>query len=237
MQRIIFLLTSAFLLVGLAVSAAEKEATWGTVKQASTQVDDTLVPAAKPVVQTSEAVYYADHAPAGFYGEVQRHKNGINLKMHYPTGVRPDDAIPGHVYTVWMFLFEDPSKCADPAACHLITDDFVHFENGEFDKIATTGLIGPVAAGKATSSGVTFNGHIKKDQVYEEFFGTLSDPLNTQIGLLIQSHGPAIPGLIDAMMKHNGAGCDNLLAEFGLPLNPDHIGPNQCSDPFFIHFN
>lgn len=231
MKRLTLALTvaTAGALCGLAF--AENPTSWGHVKNGAKEAS----PAAKPTISTAEGMYYSGGS-TGWFGELKRQKNGVNLNFHFATGANPEDAVHGHLYTVWMFIFDDPSLCQDPDACNIFIDDLGPAFDGDPSTIpAATAIIGPVAGGQAGANGVNFNGHVKKDQPYDEFFGTLTDP-NAQIGILVQDHGPAVQGLVSAMMQHNSAGCNNFL-DIGLPLNPDHVGPNTCTDPVYLHFN
>lgn len=131
----------------------------------------------------------------------------------------------GHVVTMWWVIFNNPDECENPnptleAACG-IPDLF----NGDVEA-SVMGGDGNIVGGSGRS---TLAGHLREGQLktfHPAFRGTpgLVDAMRAEVHLVLRSHGPAIPGMIEEMRTTFEAACTpESSAGFG-------SGPNECAD-------
>lgn len=171
--------------------------------------------------QTRSVVHYLnpDFTPGpeveGSWGKLATNARGASFTLH--TG----DLQAGNAYTIWWIIFNDPPACTNPNAV-LGTlcgpGDLGNGAAGPAVLYATGHVVrtdGPVSFGASLSVG---------DEPEAGLFGTLSDPLNAEIHLVVHDHGPVIQGR-EAEMTHTfDAGCGA-----GEPNEP-------CVDPQAIAF-
>ena len=95
---------------------------------------------------------------------------------------------PGHAYTVWAVIFNDPAHCVD--GCD--GSDLANPEVGGVSVLATGGVA-------------------RRDhrQFRLRLAGTdgLENPAGAEIHLVVRSHGPAIAGLIGEQISTLNGGC------------------------------
>jgi hypothetical protein len=136
------------------------------------------------------------------------------------------DLIPGHVYTLWLLIINNPSECADfPADC---TAGDILFNTEAVQADVTYG--GGIVAGRRGMG--TLSGHMSVGELPNAWFGHgLQETRNADIHLVVNDHGPAIPGMVDEMLHTYRGGCtdDSLPPPFPATAKSDGApGPNTC---------
>ncbi len=142
----------------------------------------------------------------------------------------------GQAVTLWFVVFNNPSACA--ASCGLADLLFNEAAQGDF-------LVG---AGHVTGGGgrANFGAHLAVGDTRGSAFPEigmpdrpigLTDPWNAQVGLLLHSHGPMVPGqVLKAQLSSFTGGCTVFLGDLELPGSgiadsaddvPDAVG--ECS--------
>lgn len=108
---------------------------------------------------------------------LHRKKDRVTANIH-TNGLTPGDA-----YTVWFIVFEAPDKFVDA----LYATGGVVSDNGVANFTAT------LSEGDASGSIATNTG--------------LTDAEHQGVHMVIRSHGPAIPGMVDEQITTVGGGC------------------------------
>lgn len=130
---------------------------------------------------------------------------------------------PGHVYTVWFVLFNQPEECA-ASPC-----------TGK-DLLGTTDAVGG-EAGYATGQIADENGrasffaHMNLGDVPNAWFGNGFTNPNAEIHLVLMDHGPQIEDKVDAMLGTLRGGCtdESVPAAYPDTAKADGFaGPNRC---------
>ncbi|NJY61687.1 hypothetical protein HC174_02810 [Salinimicrobium sp. CDJ15-81-2] len=152
---------------------------------------------------------------------LRRTKNGLTI--NYKT----DGLIPGHTYTMWWVIFNNPEACAT-TPCTM--DDFMNAGEVQPVLIYGTGhLVGQSGKGN-------FSSHLKvgdNDGSINELLGLPEvggilegNAFSAEVHMIIRSHGPAIPGLINEQISIFTGGCEVDFAPF--TEIPDEEG--ECGD-------
>jgi len=150
-----------------------------------------------------------------------RNKNGITVNF------MTTNLIPGHAYTLWWIIWNNPQYCAVPGECN--DPDFGNAEAVGVDVLFAAGHV-------ADEDGVgTFSGHLRVDGAKGAFSSLgLEDgnAFSAEVHLVLRSHGPAIPGMVNEQISTVGGGCD---VELGIFVAiPEEVG--ECGDiEFAIH--
>lgn len=131
----------------------------------------------------------------------------------------------GHVVTMWWVIFNVPSECEHPvdeigAACGL--EDL---SNPDVQASVMGGdghIVG--ASGRSTHAG-----HLREGEIstyHPDFVGSpgIIDAMEAEIHLVLRTHGPMIPGMIDEMRSTFEAACTPESS------NGHGNGPNECAD-------
>jgi hypothetical protein len=134
-----------------------------------------------------------------------RNSQGISLTLH-TTGITPGDAV-----TVWWVIFNNPEACGG-SPCGL-----ADLGNPAVNASVLFAAGHVIGGGNSTS----FASHLNVGDVSEALFGPgLLDPFNAEVHLVVRTHGPAIPGMVDEQIHEFAGGCP----------------PNTCDDiQFSIH--
>ncbi len=131
----------------------------------------------------------------------------------------------GHVVTMWWVIFNNPDACENPIPAISADCGLPDLFNPDVRASVMGGdghLVGE--SGKSTHAG-----HLREGEIitfHPAFVGTpgLLDAMGAEIHLVLRTHGPAIPGMIDEMRTTFEAGCTpESSAGFG-------DGPNECAD-------
>jgi hypothetical protein len=131
---------------------------------------------------------------------------------------------PGHAYTVWLVVINEPSACAaDPCSA----SDILQKPSTESQ---VTYAAGHVVGGSGNG---TFAGSRRIGPIPEGWLAGrgLDDPLGAQIQLVLNDHGQKIPRFMPGMIHTYRAGCTDasLPAIFPPTAFADgEPGPNTC---------
>ena len=175
---------------------------------------DRAVAANHPIKDVQE-VFEAGN-PSNVLGEsaLIRSPNGISAQVK-TTGLAP-----GHVYTLWFVVFNNPHECVD--GC-----------NGP-DLVGNAAVNGTLAFGAGVIAGpdgtATLSGHVKEGDTsgYPLDFPIqlpgaadgLVDSDTAEIHLVVRSHGEKIPGLVAEQMLTFSGGCDeNVCADVQVAIH------------------
>jgi hypothetical protein len=134
----------------------------------------------------------------------------------------------GQAVTMWFVIFNEPEACfATP--CGLA--DLLFNEDAEGDFLVGAGtVIGGSGSGD-------FAGHLQVGDVRGSAFPEigipervigLTNPRTAQVGLLLHSHGPKVPGqLLASQLSSFTGGCDVFLGDLELPGSGIADGPDD----------
>jgi hypothetical protein len=154
----------------------------------------------------------------GAWAQLVRNDRGTAFNFH------ARELNPGHVYTVWFIIVNDPAACAT-SPC---TAADVILNNEGVDSDVTYGA-GHVAG---NSGSATFSGQISAGELPNSWFGNgFTNPRGAEIHLTVNDHGPAIPDLVSNMLHSYRGGCtdESLPPIFPATAFADGIpGPNTC---------
>lgn len=189
----------------------------GALTVASTQAN-----AAGAMRQQAQIVWHPQSGSgpvAGAQMELVRNESGVsyNIQTH--------SLNPGHVYTVWFAVVNKPELCAVPYGCTPM-DILTNAAVVDGDVVYAGGNI----AGGSDLGG--FGGHIAAGPLANSWFGNgFSNPMGGHIHLVLNDHGPKIPGMVSNMLHTYRGGCTDasLPGIFPATAFADGIpGPNTC---------
>lgn len=190
--------------------------------------------------QTGSPVYTFPGGPdqmliEGASAHVVRTKNGVNFR------VNTNSLMPGHAYTLWVVIFNEPGQCLTaPDTC--TPADLFH-PGAKPDMLYGAGVIAG-GSGRATLAGRTRVGDVSGS--VQPPAGLLSygliDPFGAEFHLVVHHHGPVIPEFMPDMIQSLAGGCtDAGIPAQGEPspwndyaLSPAYgqefgrLGPNAC---------
>lgn len=187
-------------------------------------------PAASKASHSTRTVFsLADLSPVGS-AKLVRNDHGVSVTLS-TTGL-----VPGHVVTLWAVFFNAPQNCVGDVTPFGSRCDVADVFNADAkpDVVYLAGRrIG--GSGKATYAGRRNEGD-NSGSILPTWLGLpspgLIDAGTVEIHLIVHSHGPAIPGLVDEMLHSFNAGCDPVF-DPALPDVPEELGtygPNTCMD-------
>ena len=157
-----------------------------------------------------------------------RNDNGITMNL------KTSGLIPGHAYTVWWVIWNNPENCGHGSPPCSGAD----FLNGKAVGVDVLFAAGHVAGGSGKGN---FGSHLSEGDASGsiiELFGLgleplgLTDARKAEVHLVVRSHGPAIPGQVDDQINSFGGGCTTFLP--GFSEIPDEVG--ECADIQFAIF-
>jgi hypothetical protein len=163
---------------------------------------------------------------------LHRSKNGLTVNYH------ATDLTPGYAYTLWWVIWNRPDLCGTENQCAVT--DFLD-PDVEVDVLYAAGhVIG--ASGKGHFSARLNAGDIS-ESIYDiqglpQPYGLqLGNSLSAEVHMVLRSHGPAVPGIVNEQINSYTGGCPNDGLYYGFPPFteiPDEIG--ECGDyQFAIH--
>lgn len=150
--------------------------------------------------------------------QLVRTDRSVNASLH------TRDLIPGHVYTLWFIVINNHEACAtDPC-----TAGDILFNTVAVQADVTYG--GGIVAGGSGAG--TLSGHLAEGALDNAWFGNgFQDARNAEIHLVVNDHGPKIPGMVAEMLHTYRGGCtdESLPGSFPATAKSDGIpGPNTC---------
>lgn len=191
---------------------------------------------AKGQAQRSHAPVFAFTDPETRIGDSTLQRGADDIKMKLQT----DHVTAGDALTVWWMVFNQPDACTPPACGE---DDI--FVDGDprnplnEAQIEAADIVAAFATGKVASS----KGHARfsaklaafePDGTREIIFGTgpaLKDAAGAEVHLIVRSHGPAVPELLDGQLSSYVGGSDHFLTP---PSVPTSVG--ECAEiQFAVH--
>ncbi len=145
------------------------------------------------------------------------------------------DLTPGYAYTLWWVIWNNPENCGDPFECS--DTDFPIAGLVGLEVLYATGLV-------ANKSGRgNFSASLNVDDDSESVnvpFGLphrggleSGNTYSAEVHLVLRSHGPAIPELVDEQIGGYFGGCTTFFPAFS--DNPDEI-PNEVGECGDIEF-
>jgi hypothetical protein len=176
----------------------------------------------------------------GASASLVRTKNGVNFR------VDTRSLVPGHAYTLWVVIFNDPGECLTaPGTC--TPSDLFH-PAAKPDMLYGAGVIAS-GSGSATLAGRTRVGDVSGS--VQAPVGLLSngliDPYGAEFHLVVHHHGPVIPAFMPDMIQSLAGGCTDagipaqgssspwndyaLSAAYGGEFG--RLGPNACESVQF----
>lgn len=133
---------------------------------------------------------------AGASSTLVRNSNGATT-----TFLSPGLAV-GEVYTLWWVIFNHPENCSG-GVCNL--DDVLPFPGNAAAGVSLLYGGGHVIP---TSGRGNFADHLAVGDTSGAMFGPgLIDPLNAVVHVVLRTHGPVIPDLLDEQLSTFGGGC------------------------------
>jgi hypothetical protein len=176
----------------------------------------------------------------GASAHIVRTPNGVNFR------VNTNSLMPGHAYTLWVVIFNEPGQCH--TAPDMCTPADLFHTGAKPDMLYGAGVV-TGGSGMATLSGRTRVGDVSGS--VQAPAGLLSygliDPFGAEFHLVVRDHGPVIPEFMPDMIHSLAGGC----TDAGLPaqgvsspwndyaLSPEYggefgrLGPNACIDVQF----
>ena len=154
------------------------------------------------------------------WGTSTLHRNDSGITVNY----KVEGLIPGHAYTLWWVVWNNPENCAGyPGIC--MDTDFANHEQIMPEVMYAAGhVVGEDGIGN-------FSGRLAENDasgsINVEFmglpsYGGLLDARGAEVHTLLHSHGPAIPGLVHEQISSFWGGCEVDLGIFtgNIPMNP-----------------
>lgn len=155
---------------------------------------------------------------------LHRNKNGITANF------KAEGLYPG-AYTIWWVIWNEPDNCADPGAC--MEPDFANAVAVEVEVMYAGGhVVGNNGKGN-------FSAHLNAGDDSPESMNTsfgfpsvgglrVGNTFDAEVHIVLRTHGPAVPGLINEQIGSYAGGCDTPFLIPPFTAYPDEIG--QCAD-------
>lgn len=155
---------------------------------------------------------------------LHRNENGITVNF------KAENLHPG-AYTIWWVIWNKPQECGVPGEC--LEPDFAIADDVEVEVMYAGGnVVGNNGKGN-------FSGHLNVDDdsgsINEGFFALNSygglqsgNTLDAEVHVVLRTHGPTVPGLVNDQISSYEGGCDDPLLYLPFTVYPDVIG--ECAD-------
>ncbi|SDE66185.1 hypothetical protein [Limimaricola pyoseonensis] len=142
---------------------------------------------------------------------------------------------PGHVYTMWVAILNQPENCEMVSADHCTAGDVV----GRADIVDSDVTYGDGAIAGADGS-ATFRTFVPAGALEGSWMGNaLKDPMGAEVHFALHDHGPMIEGQLPEMLTTARAGCTDESLPAGWPDSAranGATGPNACQMAQFSIF-
>jgi hypothetical protein len=154
---------------------------------------------------------------SGASAKLVRTDNGVSASL------QAMDLNPGHVYTLWFIVLNNSGACnSSPCSAG--------------DVLFNTAVQGDVTYGGGIVAGEsgkgTLSGHLAEGALANAWLGNgFQDARTAGIHLIVNDHGPAIPGMVGEMLHTYRGGCtdESLPLLFPATAKRDGTpGPNTC---------
>lgn len=161
-------------------------------------------------------------------GAATLHRNGNGITVNYKT----TGLMQNHAYTLWWVIWNKPENCDGPCD----DADFFIADQVEVDVLYGGGhVVG--ASGKGNFSATLKAGDDSGS--INDLFGLppagglqVGNTMAAEVHMVLRSHGPAVPGLVNEQIGSYEGGCEVDLPPF--TDIPDEIG--ECGDMEFAIF-
>ncbi len=159
---------------------------------------------------------------------LHRNKKGITVNF------KAKGLTPG-AYTLWWVIWNYPELCATPNECGADADF-------EYDNAKLVGVDVLFAAGHVVGkNGVgNFSAHLNLNDASESIndiqglpvdIGGLHNAQDAEVHLVLRTHGPKVPGVVNEQISSYEGGCDDPFLYYPFTEYPDAIG--ECADIVF----
>lgn len=154
---------------------------------------------------------------------LHRNNNGVTVNFK-ATGLKP-----GHAYTVWWVIWNNPEECIVPGAC----------SDGDFgDPDVQVELMYANGHVVGSNGKGNFSAHLNENDSSGTInplfglpsYGGLADAQKAEVHVVLRSHGPKIPGIVNEQIGSYLGGCPQTFP-YGFPPFteiPDEVG--ECGD-------
>lgn len=155
---------------------------------------------------------------------LHRNKNGITANFK-ATNLKPG------AYTIWWVIWNEPQNCATPGEC--IESDFATPVEVAVEVMYAGGhVVGNNGKGN-------FSAHLNAGDDSPESMNTsfgfpsvgglrVGNTFDAEIHVVLRTHGPAVPGLVNEQINSYRGGCDNPFLYAPFTVYPNEIG--ECAD-------
>ena len=162
-------------------------------------------------------------------GSSTLHRTNNGITVNY----RSTELSPGYAYTLWWVIWNNPEDCGIPGECADTDFGSVEVEvlYGSGHVVGNNGVgnfsarlnVGDVSGSINALFGLPPAGGLQS-----------GNTLSAEVHLVLRSHGPAIPGLINEQIGSYVGGCTDPFAIAPFTEIPDEVG--ECGDiEFAIH--
>jgi hypothetical protein len=151
----------------------------------------------------------------GAWSRLLRNDSGISLTIN-TYGLEP-----GETFTVWWVVFNYPEFCNGGCG----EDDVLLFGGPAEVQGTVLYATGHVVGGSGQGK---FGAHLSVGDASDALLGIgpgLVNPRGAEVHVVVRSHGPLQPGLVDDQISTFGGGCNNAPPGTGAP------GNFACYDP------
>jgi hypothetical protein len=177
---------------------------------------------------TSNLYSFADLSQLDGQSVLVRNDNGVNVT------VQAQDLTPGEAITLWWVFFNFPEHCTAPVPGLAQCSEADLFNEAVQASVmyATGHVIGGSGHGN-------YGSYRSVGDTSGDVFGGpgLLNPLGAEIHMVLRTHGPTIPGLVNEQINTFNGGCQP--PEWWDGPTPPHWGapgPNECVDlQFAVH--
>lgn len=193
---------------------------------ADSKAGDFVVAKAKTTSKQTVDVYDGTQAALPVVGSSTLHRNANGITATF----RAEGLMPGHTFTVWWVVWNAPEECDGPC------DDPDFFNPDVLVEVLYAG--GNVAGNNGK---ISISAHLNEGDdggSVNELFGlpdidggALIDALAAEVHLVLRSHGPKIPGMVNDQISSYVGGCDEPFAFPPFSEVPDAAG--ECGDIYF----
>ena len=139
-------------------------------------------------------------------------RNDTKISVSYKTA----GLIPGHAYSLWWVIWNNPQDCAVPGACD--EPDFNTPEMVGVDVLYATGLVVGTDGSVTFTAELIAGGEYQSANQYMELPPAgglkLGNSRSAEVHLALRSHGPVIPGMVDDQIGSYLGGCSTFFDVF-----------------------
>lgn len=226
------------LLLVVVISACDSEPPLQPGVEAEETIEAADAPAMNlgvPAETRADVIRFSDmEVVEGARAGLLREADGIGTRVH-TTGLAHGDVV-----TLWWVIFNNPEACADGACGEADLFDGPDGPTGvEPSCVYSDGSIvggnggarfhDRLTVGESRDSCIDF--FVEAVDELEGQDHGLTNPAGAEVHLVMRSHGPFIPGMVQEQRSTFAGGCQEFLG-----AGVDELEPGQCSDQQFVVF-